>query len=134
MARDIDEQYPNKSISSSKKDDKWTNPKGKEKDPHGPDKKTIKPKPKDKRTGGIGGDDDYTREHSKKEKMNKWHTDNPTKDKKKPEPGAPKPKDGGGYGDKDKPTGGSKVPSKPGPKKPMTPAAKRLQRTASRSK
>jgi hypothetical protein len=136
MARDIDEQYPNKSISSSKKDDKWTNPKGKEKNPHGPDKKTIKPKPKDKRTGGIGGDggdDDYTREHYKKEGIRKWHDDKP-KDKKTPSPyPKTKPKDDG-YGDDNKPTGGSKVPSKPGPKKPMTPAAKRLKRTASRSK
>ena len=130
MARDKDDQYPNKNISSSKKDDKWTNPKGKEKDPHGRDEKIPKPKPKDKRTGVIGGDDDYTREHYKKQEMTKWHTEKP-KDKKTPS--TIKPKDDG-YGDDKKGMGGSKVPSKPGPKKPMTPAAKRLKRTASRSK
>ena len=134
MARGKDEQFPNKSISSSKKDDKWTNPKGKEKDPHGRDEKTPKPKPKDRKGGGIGGDDDYTREHYKDRKeMTKWHTEKP-KDKKTPSPyPRTKPYDDG-YGDDNKGTGGSKVPSKPGPKKPMTPAAKRLKRTASRSK
>ena len=38
----------------------------------------------------------------------------------------PKPKDDG--------IGGSKVTNKPAPKKPMSPAAKRLKRTASRTK
>ena len=113
MARDKDDQYPNKSISSSKKDDKWTNPKGKEKDPHKP-KQEPKPRVKEEENKSISKDNRYK----------DWAHEDPNKPK-------PKPKDDGEH---PKGMGGSKVPSKPGPKKPMTPAAKRLKRTASRSK
>jgi hypothetical protein len=85
MAKNKDDGYPNKSISSSKKDNQFSNPKVKSKG---------------------------------------WEHENPNKPK-------PKPKDDGEH---PKGMGGSKVPSKPGPKKPASPAAKKLQRTASRSK
>ena len=53
--------------------------------------------------------------------------------KKDSEKQTPKPK--GGYPDHPQGmSGGSSVPRKPGPKKPASPAAKKLQRTASRSK
>jgi hypothetical protein len=61
-------------------------------------------------------------EPRRKEKKDDWMKEKPSKPK-------------GGYPDHPQGmSGGSSVPRKPGPKKPASPAAKRLQRTASRSK
>jgi hypothetical protein len=125
VARNKGDQYPDKNISSSKKNNEYFN-KPDKKDPHKPKQE---PKPRVK--------EEYDKSISSRKKDNQWS--NPKDNKKKdwahedPNKPKPKPKDGG-YPNKDKPIGGSKVPSKPGPKKPMTPAAKNLQRTASRSK
>ena len=95
-------------------------------------------KPNDKSPKTTGPRDE---EHSHVKKSKDYHDQGISgsgwrmKDKKKDpiENKPPKPK--GGYPDHPQGmSGGSSVPRKPGPKKPASPAAKRLQRTASRSK
>ena len=95
-------------------------------------------RPNDKYPKTTGPRDE---EHSHVKKSKDYHDQGISgsgwrmKDKKKDpiENKPPKPK--GGYPDHPQGmSGGSSVPRKPGPKKPASPAAKRLQRTASRSK
>ena len=95
-------------------------------------------RPNDKYPKTTGPRDE---EHSRVKKSKDYHDQGISgsgwrmKDKKKDpiENKPPKPK--GGYPDHPQGmSGGSSVPRKPGPKKPASPAAKRLQRTASRSK
>jgi hypothetical protein len=114
---DIIDRAPHKKTKDEKDDLNWRRPNGKEPQTTGPKDESYRHVKKSKHDEDISGGGWRMKEDKKKDS----------------EKQTPKPK--GGYPDHPQGmSGGSSVPRKPGPKKPASPAAKKLQRTASRSK